>query len=174
MNTVTLVLYLGVISIIIGVPLGILMAKSSKALKASSSQFSDFMQTMPGFCLFDSSSCIFRYRDGARGICLSHLCFATKPSRFIEFRDSTSTERVSRSFLISFGSTSRQKPFKLELPLAKSTIMAGINQTTMLSLSMVAIASMIETTGLRTGSIVRFTKSAKSGMDLSTGCISYL
>ncbi|BDP51116.1 hypothetical protein EfmJHP10_25520 [Enterococcus faecium] len=43
---------------------------------------------------------------------------------------------------MTFGSTSRQKLFKLELPLAKSTIMAGINQTTMLSLSMVVIASM--------------------------------
>ena len=68
----------------------------------------------------------------------------------------------------SFGSTSRQKLFKLELPLAKSTIMAGINQTTMLSLSMVVIASMIGAPGLGRG-VLSACKEHKSGMDLSTG-----
>lgn len=43
----------------------------------------------------------------------------------------------------SFGSTPRQKLFKLEFPLAKGTILAGVNQTIMLALSMVVIASMI-------------------------------
>ena len=50
----------------------------------------------------------------------------------------------------AFGSTSAQKLFKVQLPLAKSTIMAGINQTIMLSLSMVVIASMIGAGGLGT------------------------
>ena len=48
----------------------------------------------------------------------------------------------------SFGSTGPQKLFKVELPLAKSTIMAGVNQTTMLALSMVVIGSMIGAPGL--------------------------
>ena len=48
----------------------------------------------------------------------------------------------------SYGSTGWQKLFKLELPLAKNTIMAGVNQTTMLALSMVVIASMIGAPGL--------------------------
>ena len=48
----------------------------------------------------------------------------------------------------SYGSTAAQKLFKVEMPLAKSTIMAGINQTVLLSLSMVVIASMIGAPGL--------------------------
>lgn len=48
----------------------------------------------------------------------------------------------------SYGSKASQKLFKVEIPLAKSTIMAGINQTVMLSLSMVVIASMIGAPGL--------------------------
>lgn len=48
----------------------------------------------------------------------------------------------------AFGATGNQKLFKVELPMAKTTIMAGVNQTVMLSLSMVVIASMIGAPGL--------------------------
>src|SRR5690606_33909482 len=48
----------------------------------------------------------------------------------------------------AFGSTGTQKLLKVELPMAKATIMAGINQTVMLALSMVVIASMIGAPGL--------------------------
>ena len=51
----------------------------------------------------------------------------------------------------AFGSTSSQKLFKIELPLARNTIMAGINQTIMLALSMVVTASMIGAPGLGRG-----------------------
>ena len=57
-----------------------------------------------------------------------------------------STELVEASD--AFGATGQQKLFKVELPMAKPTIMAGVNQTIMLSLSMVVIASMIGASGL--------------------------
>ncbi len=57
-----------------------------------------------------------------------------------------STELIEASE--AFGSTSTQKLFKVQLPLAKGTIMAGINQTVMLALSMVVIAAMIGASGI--------------------------
>ena len=76
------------------------------------------------------------------------LIFATPPTvRFTKFSHTTSSKRVSEA-ADAFGSTGSQKLFKVELPMAKSTIMAGINQTVMLALSMVVIASMIGAPGL--------------------------
>ena len=76
------------------------------------------------------------------------LIFATPPTvRFTNLGiRQVSNELVEASD--AFGSTGWQKLFKVELPMAKSTIMAGINQTVMLSLSMVVIASMIGAPGL--------------------------
>ena len=79
---------------------------------------------------------------------LASLIFAIPPTvRFTNLGiRQVSTELVEAAE--SFGSTGAQRLFKVELPLAKSTIMAGINQTVMLSLSMVVIASMIGAPGL--------------------------
>src|SRR5690625_7679688 len=77
------------------------------------------------------------------------LIFATPPTvRFTNLGiRQVSTELVEASE--SLGSTSWQKLFKVELPMAKATIMAGINQTVMVELSMVDNASMICAPGLR-------------------------
>src|SRR5690625_5373361 len=76
------------------------------------------------------------------------LIFATPPTvRFTNLGiRQVSTELVEASE--SFGSTSWQKLFKVELPMAKATIMAGNNQTVMIEPSMVVIASMIGAQGL--------------------------
>lgn len=148
MNTVTLVLLSSMISIIIGVPLGILMAKSSKA-QSIIKPILDFMQTMPGFVYLIPAVAFFGI--GMVPGVFASVIFALPPTvRFTNLGiRQVPKELVEASD--SFGSTSRQKLFKLELPLAKSTIMAGINQTTMLSLSMVVIASMIGAPGLGRG-----------------------
>jgi glycine betaine/proline transport system substrate-binding protein len=148
MNTVTLVLLSSVISIVIGVPLGILMAKSSKA-QSIIKTILDFMQTMPGFVYLIPAVAFFGI--GMVPGVFASVIFALPPTvRFTNLGiRQVPKELVEASD--SFGSTSWQKLFKLELPLAKSTIMAGINQTTMLSLSMVVIASMIGAPGLGRG-----------------------
>ena len=148
MNTVTLVLLSSVISIVIGVPLGILMAKSSKA-QSIIKPILDFMQTMPGFVYLIPAVAFFGI--GMVPGVFASVIFALPPTvRFTNLGiRQVPKELVEASD--SFGSTSWQKLFKLELPLAKSTIMAGINQTTMLSLSMVVIASMIGAPGLGRG-----------------------
>lgn len=148
MNTVTLVLLSSVISIVIGVPLGVLMAKSNKA-QTIIKPILDFMQTMPGFVYLIPAVAFFGI--GMVPGVFASVIFALPPTvRFTNLGiRQVPKELVEASD--SFGSTSWQKLFKLELPLAKSTILAGINQTTMLSLSMVVIASMIGAPGLGRG-----------------------
>ncbi|GCF94405.1 glycine/betaine ABC transporter permease [Enterococcus florum] len=148
MSTVTLVLLSSVLSIIIGVPLGILMAKKETA-KTIITPILDFMQTMPGFVYLIPAVAFFGI--GMVPGVFASVIFALPPTvRFTNLGiRQIPKELVEASD--SFGGTGRQKLFKLELPLAKSTILAGINQTTMLALSMVVIASMIGAPGLGRG-----------------------
>jgi glycine betaine/proline transport system permease protein len=68
----------------------------------------------------------------------------------------------------AFGSTAGQKLFKLQLPIALPTIMAGINQTIMLSLSMVVISSMIGAQGVG-AYVYRAVSQAKTGAGFEAG-----
>lgn len=148
MSTVTLVIVSSVVSIIIGVPLGIWMAKSDRAEKIIQ-PILDFMQTMPGFVYLIPAVAFFGI--GMVPGVFASVIFALPPTvRFTNLGiRQIPKELVEASD--SFGSTGKQRLFKLELPLAKSTILAGINQTTMLALSMVVIASMIGAPGLGRG-----------------------
>ncbi|MBT2215327.1 proline/glycine betaine ABC transporter permease [Virgibacillus dakarensis] len=147
MNTFALVLISSVLSVIIGVPIGILMSKS-KTAEAIITPILDFMQTMPAFVYLIPAVAFFGI-GMVPGIFAS-LIFATPPTvRFTNLGiRQVSKELVEASE--AFGSTGAQKLFKVELPMAKATIMAGINQTVMLALSMVVIASMIGAPGLGT------------------------
>ncbi|WP_407271627.1 ABC transporter permease [Radiobacillus sp. PE A8.2] len=145
MFTFSLVLVSSILSVIIGVPVGILMSKS-KLAESIITPILDFMQTMPAF-VYLLPAVLFLGIGMVPGIFAS-LIFATPPTvRFTNLGiRQVSKELVEASD--AFGSTGSQKLFKVELPMAKSTIMAGINQTVMLSLSMVVIASMIGAPGL--------------------------
>lgn len=146
-ETISLVLTATTISVIIGVPLGILAARSRKAQNIITPVL-DFMQTMPAFVYLIPA--VFFFALGAVPGVIASVTFAMPPT----IRLTNLGIRQVASDLIeaadAFGSTSAQKLFKVQLPLAKSTIMAGINQTIMLSLSMVVIASMIGAGGLGT------------------------
>ena len=144
-DTFSLVLIASLLSVIIGVPIGILMAKSNIAA-AILSPVLDFMQTMPAFVYLIPAVAFFGI--GMVPGVFASLIFATPPTvRFTNLGiRQVSTEMVEAAD--AFGSTGSQKLFKVELPMASSTIMAGINQTVMLALSMVVIASMIGAPGL--------------------------
>lgn len=145
MDTFSLVLIASLLSIIIGVPVGILMAKS-KVAETIITPILDFMQTMPAFVYLIPAVAFFGI--GMVPGVFASLIFATPPTvRFTNLGiRQVSEELVEASD--AFGSTGAQKLFKVELPMAKATIMAGINQTVMLALSMVVIASMIGAPGL--------------------------
>jgi len=165
-DTFTLVLIASLLSVIIGVPLGILMAKS-KTAETIITPILDFMQTMPAFVYLIPAVAFFGI--GMVPGVFASLIFATPPTvRFTNLGiRQVSDELVEASE--AFGSTGAQKLFKVELPMAKATIMAGINQTVMLALSMVVIASMIGAKGLGV-EVLR----ALQGADVGTGFVSGL
>ncbi|MGC7786272.1 ABC transporter permease/substrate binding protein [Staphylococcus epidermidis] len=148
MSTITLVIISSIISIIIGVPLGILMSKSDTVEKIVKPLL-DLMQTMPGFVYLIPAVAFFGI--GMVPGVFASVIFALPPTvRMTNLGiRSISKELVETSD--SFGSTSWQRLIKLDLPMAKENIFAGINQTIMLTLSMVVIASMIGTPGLGEG-----------------------
>lgn len=145
MNTFTLVLFSSVIAIILGVPIGILMSKST-AVENIVKPILDFMQTMPGFVYLIPAVAFFGI--GVVPGVFASVIFALPPTvRFTNLGiRQVPTDLIEAAD--SYGSTGAQKLMKVELPIAKSTIMAGINQTVLLSLSMVVIASMIGAPGL--------------------------
>ncbi len=145
MMTLTLVLVAAMISLLTGIPLGIISAKSnwfSKGMKV----ILDFMQTMPSFVYLIPVVILFRLGN-VPGI-IATVIFALPP--VVRFTDLGIREvpKELKEVSDSFGTTWLQKLTKVEMPMARPTIMAGINQCIMLSLSMVVIASMIGAAGL--------------------------
>lgn len=145
MLTLSLILTSSLISIVIGIPLGIWMSRS-KAAQDIITPILDLMQTMPAFVYLIPAVSFFGI-GMVPGI-IASVIFAMPP---VVRLTNLGIRQVSTELIEAadaFGSTATQKLFKVQLPMAKSTIMAGINQTIMLALSMVVIASMIGAEGL--------------------------
>ena len=146
-QTLTLVLTSSLIAIVIGIPLGIWMAKSNR-VRTIVNPILDFMQTMPAFVYLIPAVAFFGI-GMAPGVVAS-VIFAMPPTVRMTNLGIRQVPHDLIEATDSFGSTSWQTLTQVQLPLAKSTIMAGVNQSMMLSLSMVVIASMIGAMGLGT------------------------
>jgi glycine betaine/proline transport system permease protein len=145
MKTLAMVVTAALISVLFGVPIGIFCSRSN-AVQNIVTPILDFMQTMPAFVYLIPAVTFFSL--GVVPGVIASVIFAIPPT----IRLTNLGIRQVPADLIeaanAFGSTSMQKLVKLQLPLALPTILAGINQTIMLSLSMVVFASMIGAQGV--------------------------
>jgi len=145
METLSLVLAATFIAILIGVPLGIAMARSS-LVEMLGRPALDLMQTMPAFVYLIPAAMFFGL--GAVPGTIATVIFAMPP---VVRLTNLGIRQVHSEFIeagLAFGCTPMQLLLKVQVPNALPSIMAGINQTIMLSLSMVVIASMIGAGGL--------------------------
>lgn len=145
METLSLVLASTMIAIVLGIPVGIAMARKS-AIASMVRPVLDLMQTMPAFVYLIPAAMFFGL--GAVPGTIATVIFAMPP---VVRLTHLGIRQVHAEFVEAgqaFGCTPMQLLLKVQLPNAMPSIMAGINQTIMLSLSMVVIASMIGAGGL--------------------------
>ncbi|MHB0775460.1 ABC transporter permease [Halomonas sp. WWR20] len=144
-ETLTLVVIATLVAVVIALPLGIFAALSDRFYRVIMPVL-DFMQTMPAFVYLIPAIPFFGI--GSVSAIFATVIFSMPPA----IRFTTLGIRQVPKELIeaadAFGSTRSQKLFKIQLPLSLPTVMAGINQTIMLALSMVVIAAMIGADGL--------------------------
>lgn len=145
MITLALVITAVIFSIIIGLPLGIWSAKSETVDKVIR-PILDAMQTTPAFVYLIPIVMLFGIGN-VPGVIVT-IIFALPPLIRLTNLGIRQVPEDLIEASRSFGASSFQMLFKVQIPVAMPTIMAGINQTLMLALSMVVIASMIAVGGL--------------------------
>lgn len=144
-ETLTLVVIATLLAVVIALPIGIAAALSDRLYRVIMPGL-DFMQTMPAFVYLIPAIPFFGI--GSVSAIFATVIFSMPPA----IRFTTLGIRQVPEELIeasdAYGATRSQKLFKVQLPMSLPTVMAGINQTIMLALSMVVIAAMIGAGGL--------------------------
>ena len=145
MATIALMLTSTFLAVLIGIPVGVIMSRSN-TVQSITLPVLDIMQTMPIFVYLIPFVMLFG--PGKIPALLATIVFAVPPVIRLTNLGIRQVDAEVVEAYTAFGATRRQLLFNVQIPLALPTIMAGINQTTMMALSMVVIASMIGAGGL--------------------------
>lgn len=145
MVTLAMVTVCTLVAIVVGLPIGILMARSDR-LQAAVNPVLDVMQTLPSFVYLIPVVMIFGI--GKVPGLIAVVVYAVPPMIRLTNLGIRLVARDVLEAADAFGASSWQKLFGVQIPLALPTIMAGINQTIMMALAMVVVASMIGVGGL--------------------------
>ncbi|MEU4230406.1 ABC transporter permease subunit [Nonomuraea sp. NPDC026600] len=164
-DTLALVAASVLLSLAIGIPLGVWAGLSRRARKAITPVL-DVMQIMPTFAYL--APLVLFFHIGAPAGAIATMIYSIPPAIRIT---ALAIEQVSPTAVeasASLGATGRQTLFKVHLPLARSTMALAVNQTIMMALSMVVIANLISAPGLG-GDIIRGLSRAQVGIMLPAG-----
>jgi glycine betaine/proline transport system permease protein len=143
MRTISMIFVCTLLSIAIGIPIGILMARSDRVQRIVN-PILDVMQTMPSFVYLIPVVMLL----GIGKVPGLIVIYAIPPMIRLTDLGIRLVDKDVLEAADAFGTSKSQKLFKVQLPLALPTIMAGINQTIMMALAMVVVASMIGVQGL--------------------------
>lgn len=166
-ESLTLILTSCIVCMGLGVPIGIAAAHRPR-LYAGMSPILDLMQTLPTF-VYLIPAIVFFGLGMVPGLIATVIFVLPAPIRLTHLGVS-STPVALMEAATAFGATDQQRLWKVELPWAFPQIMAGLNQTIMLSLSMVVIAALVGANGLGVP-VVRALNSVNTALGFESGFI---
>ena len=166
MQTLSIIFVCTTISVLFGVPIGIAMSKSDR-LQKSIVPFLDLLQTLPTFVYLIPLIFLFSVTESKLyGIAI--ILYAIVPVIRLTDLGIRLVDKDVIEAADAFGMNDRQKLMRVQLPLALPNIMAGINQTIMMSLAMVVIASLVSAPGLGVN-VLRGIRNLELGVGIVAG-----